>query len=95
MTEGMTPLTDDGVEVTEGLRVFTNDWVWGTVTAVCADRSPAMHSFHADHPNDTRNGVEGCWHTVDLDTGYVREYNSDRMTTKSPHGAPYDPTSIS
>lgn len=84
--------TCDGVLVEEGLRVFTNDWKWGTVHRTCADDSPTMHSYHAEHPNTTVDGVEGCWHKVLLDDElYARIYNCDRIITRPTASAPPDP----
>lgn len=83
----MTPLTDDGVEVKVGLRVFTNDWVWGTVIQVCGDKSPISHSYHTDMRRD-------CWHDVKMDANEYSAsglYNCERMTTRPPAGAPRDP----
>lgn len=83
--------TYDGIEVKEGLRVFTNDWVWGTVVKVCADHRPTAHSFHAAHPDHTEDGVEGCWHDVVLDTGREASYDHSRISARAPAGAPADP----
>jgi hypothetical protein len=55
-------------EVKLGLRVFTNDWEWGTVVKI--DDKP----WNQDDP----------WHTVKLDSGRWAIYNQDRITTSRP-----------
>lgn len=54
-----------------GMRVFTNDWEWGTITEV------------AD--GDTCGTYCEAWHTVKLDSGKEKIYNCDRLTTKEPY----------
>ena len=76
--------TDNGVTIVPGLRVFVNDWSWGTVVAPTDEYLPA----------DERDG----WWLVKIDddaqycAGYTKSYNGDRMTTRAPAGAPNDPT---
>lgn len=53
-----------------GLRVFTNDWEWGTVTAV---REGGKCGTYCE-----------AWHTVRLDSGVTKIYNCDRLTTRKP-----------
>ena len=68
--------TSDGKVITAGLRVFTTDWRWGTVTA---------EQF--DNPADTAPGGKYFtgWFNVELDdNGGKRLYNGERMTTKRP-----------
>jgi hypothetical protein len=61
--------TDDGVPVTVGLRVFTNDWEWGTVVEV-----GGLSSISGDE----------AWHRVKLDSGPERSYDRSRLTTRKP-----------
>lgn len=54
-----------------GLRVFTNDWVWGTITKV-AEGSVCGTYCEA-------------WHEVALDgRDGTKIYNCDRLTTRKP-----------
>lgn len=84
--------TSDGVEITPGLRVFTNDWKWGTVVPEQWRERGAysVHSVtfdgwfqvrHDDSP--LRDGFGWAYGTIML--------NGDRMATVSPPGAPKDP----
>lgn len=66
-----------------GLRVFTNDWAWGTITEVARPID-----FIGD---PIPCGVYcGCWHTVRIDddaeycAGQTKSYNCDRLTTRPP-----------
>lgn len=63
--------TYDGVPVTVGLRVFTNDWEWGTVVETEASRM-----YPREDPD--------AWHKVKLDSGRTNIYNRDRLTTREP-----------
>lgn len=55
-----------------GLRVFTNDWVWGTITKVSDEGQCGTYCE--------------AWHEVRLDSGASRSYNCDRLTTREPKG---------
>lgn len=66
--------TSNGVEIAVGLRVFTNDWAWGTVTAPPAAWDEAgWWTVTLDTNPDYHNGG-----------GQVKTYNGDRMTTVAP-----------
>ena len=67
--------TTDGVPITPGLRVFTNDWCWGTVMPeqFTSGRSTAVYGDYFDG-----------WFQVALDNGNVRAYNGDRLSTREP-----------
>jgi hypothetical protein len=68
--------TADGVLITPGLRVFTNDWEWGTVTE---------RQFERGGMSDPGGEYFDGWFEVQLDgrTGY-KIYNGERMTTREP-----------
>ena len=70
--------TFDGVEITPGLRVLTNDWVWGTVLP---------EQFETDYSTGPNGKYFDGWFRVALDTnpGDTRGglYNGERMTTRS------------
>lgn len=72
-------LTDNGVEITPGLRVFTNDWEWGTVLE---------ENWKYQGPTDPGGEHFDGWFRVRLDLqgdeGY-RLYNGERMTTSEEH----------
>lgn len=71
--------TSDGVKIEIGLRVFTNDWSWGTVTEPPRewdDRGWWRVQIDAD--------AKYC-------AGQTKTYNGERMTTRAPAGAPADP----
>lgn len=69
-------LTVSGVKIEPGLRVFTNDWVWGTV----------LHPADDYLPEAERDG----WWMVKIDAyapycaGHTKSYNGERMTTMEP-----------
>jgi hypothetical protein len=67
--------TSDGVEITAGLRVFTNDWVWGTVSA---------RQFERGGMTDPGGQYFDGWYDVELDTGRTALLNGERMTTREP-----------
>lgn len=75
--------TDNGVEITPGLRVMTNDWKWGTV-------EPKQFT----NGGMTYPGGElfDGWFFVIYD-GDERgsRFNGERLTTRAPMGAPKDP----
>lgn len=65
-----------GETPTVGLRVFTNDWVWGTIVKVGRDEY-----------KDECGTYCTTWHTVQRDDrpqGQTTDYNCDRLTTKKP-----------
>jgi hypothetical protein len=65
--------TDDGVEITPGLRVFTNDACWGTVEAQQFERGG-----RANPGGDLFDG----WFQVELENGAgTRSYDGERMST--------------
>lgn len=70
--------TDNGVEITPDLRVFTNDWEWGTVTA---------EQFTSGGMCDPGGEYFNGWFDVRLDSGRVKIYNGERMTTRPPANA--------
>lgn len=53
-----------------GLRVFTNDWAWGTIVKVRNDEGCGTYC--------------NAWHTIQYDDGRKRDYNCDRLTTRKP-----------
>lgn len=59
-----------GEAPTVGLRVFTNDWTWGTITMVRNDEGCGTYC--------------NAWHEVRLDSGSSKIYNCDRLTTRKP-----------
>jgi hypothetical protein len=73
-----------------GLRVFTNDWAWGTIVEV----GPTTNTRYAGNGEDI--GIEvpnACgpycesWHKVrrdGQDAGQYTIYNCDRLTTRKP-----------
>lgn len=67
--------TANGVTIEVGLRVFTNDWSWGTVVAAPAEW-------------DTDGWWKV---TIDSDAKYcagqTKTYNGERLTTRAPAGA--------
>lgn len=69
--------TDNGVTITPNLRVFTNDWMWGTVEA-------SQFTKDGQHYPSGYNGewFDG-WFDVVLDIGGTRTYNGERMTTRT------------
>jgi hypothetical protein len=73
-----------GEEPTVGLRVFTNDYPWGTITTV-----GRLVGYDGKTPVEC--GVYcGAWHTVQIDAnaeycaGQTKTYNCDRLTTREP-----------
>jgi hypothetical protein len=62
--------TDNGVEITDGLRVWTNDAEWGTVDYAGTSLLDSEY-------------FEG-WFRVTLDSGRSATYNGERMTTAEP-----------
>lgn len=62
--------TDNGVEITDGLRVFTTDWCWGNVKFA---QTPLIDSEYF-------NG----WFAVELDGGPCKNYDGSRMSTVKP-----------
>ena len=75
--------TDDGVEITPGLRVFTNDWEWGTVLP---------EQFTRGGSCDPGGKYFDGWFRVALDTnpGDTRGglYNGERMSASGPPEKP-------
>ena len=69
--------TCDNVEIVPGLRVFTNDCEWGTIS----DRESRSYG-EGDVPLKDRATFDG-WFTVCMDSGWQRLYNGDRMRTTS------------
>ena len=67
--------TDNGVSITPGLRVFTNDWEWGTV-----EPGQCTSGAVSDPGGEWFNG----WFRVALDSGSTKIYNGERMTTVRP-----------
>lgn len=59
-----------GEEPTLGLRVFTNDWEWGTIVVVSTYGECGTYCE--------------AWHDVELDSGSVKMYNCDRLATRKP-----------
>jgi hypothetical protein len=79
--------TDNGVEITPGLRVMTNDWRWGTVEA----------SQFTDGGLTYPGGeyFDGWFYVIyDGQDGRGSRFNGERMTTYPPIGAPDDPKSV-
>lgn len=66
-----------GEEPTVGMRVFTNDWAWGTIVKV-AD------PIRFDGMDIVCGTYCDCWHTVENDNGSTKIYNCDRLTTRKP-----------
>lgn len=62
-----------GEEPMVGLRVFTNDWTWGTITQLDLRGMGEECGTYCQ-----------AWHDVQLDNGNVKIYNCDRLTTKRP-----------
>jgi hypothetical protein len=66
-----------GEAPTVGLRVFTNDWEWGTIekvgSSLAYDGTPKVCGTYCQ-----------SWHEVRLDSGRYTSYNCDRLTTKEP-----------
>ena len=60
--------TANGVTIEVGLRVFTNDWVWGTVVAPPKEWDEAGWWDVA----------------LDGRSGHPKSYNGDRMSTREP-----------
>lgn len=73
-----------GTTPTEGLRVFTNDWSWGTIIQV------ADSNHFAGTDRDRCGTYCEAWHTVRIDAdakycaGQTKIYNCDRLTTREP-----------
>jgi hypothetical protein len=68
--------TDNGVEITPNLRVFTNDWEWGTVDAA---------QFESGGMSDPGGEFFDGWFKVRLDGSIGSKiYNGERMTTVKP-----------
>lgn len=67
--------TSNGVTIVVGLRVFTNDWAWGTVTAPPAEwDEPGWWEVVLDKNPKYYNGG-----------GQRKTYNGERMTTVEPN----------
>lgn len=67
--------TDNGVEITPGLRVFTNDWVWGEV---CPEQ------FESGSVLDPGGQYFNGWFKVKLESGKISLYNGERLSTRKP-----------
>jgi hypothetical protein len=65
--------TADGVLMEPDLRVFTNDWCWGTVIE---------GRVHVEV--NQNNGAESHWHHVRLDSGATKTYDGSRLATRKP-----------
>lgn len=67
-----------GTTPTEGLRVFTNDYIWGTILVDNSAASPICGTYCE------------AWHDVLIDAdaprraGHTVMYNCDRLTTRMP-----------
>jgi hypothetical protein len=70
--------TSNGVTIELGLRVFTNDWAWGSVVGEPSEYNPEWWSVKLD------DDAAYC-------AGQTKTYDGDRMTTRAPAGAPSDP----
>ena len=68
-------VTHNGVEITPNLRVFTNDWVWGTVVP---------EQFEGNGLCEPGGQYFDGWFSVRLDSGAVKIYDGQRMTTSPP-----------
>lgn len=73
--------TDNGVEITPGLRVFTNDWSWGTVLpeqftsgGMC---EPGGEYFNGWFKVKIDDDTEYC-------AGATKTYDGQRITTVAP-----------
>lgn len=67
-----------GEEPSVGLRVFTNDWVWGTIIKVGDSSKMGPERDHCGTYCE-------AWHEVRLDgRDGVKIYNCDRLTTRRP-----------
>lgn len=73
--------TTDGVTIVAGLRVFTNDCVWGIV-----DRQQFIRGGRLDPGGDMFDG----WFRVMLPEGGSNLYNGERMSTRDLDGKPED-----
>ena len=60
-----------------GMRVFTNDWEWGTIIEL-GDSS--RYGEERDHCGTYCE----AWHRVSFDDGHIKSYNCDRLTTVVP-----------
>jgi hypothetical protein len=70
-----------GKPVEIGLRVFTNDWVWGTV----ADTPHNQRELETPHaPASPHSETCQGWFDVDLDSEVRRTYDCSRMATRQP-----------
>jgi hypothetical protein len=76
-------VTSDGVEIAAGLRVFTNDCVWGTVEA---------RQFESGSVLDPGGAHFNGWFRVAVDdhlgqpSNDIRLYDGQRMSTTKPAG---------
>ena len=70
-----------GKEVQIGMRVFTNDWQWGTIL----DTPNNVVSLGMPHEPLNEN-ADTCqaWFDVELDSGTRRAYDCTRMATRKP-----------
>jgi hypothetical protein len=67
--------TDNGVEITPNLRVFTTDWAWGTVLP---------EQFTRGGMCDPGGQYFSGWFRVRLEDGRENIYNGERMSTRKP-----------
>ena len=77
--------TVDGVPITPGLRVFTNDCVWGTVL-------PEQWN-HPDSANPDSDTFDG-WFRVSVPGGGYRIYNGERLSTRNLDGRREQTTAV-
>lgn len=83
--------TDDGVEITPGLRVFTNDWSWYVVgSKQFTERDDNGEPYLNNPGGQYFDGWFRCWPEGTSESeGNGTIYNGERMTTREPHHYTY------
>lgn len=71
--------TSNNVEISIGLRVFTNDWSWGTVV-----KEPSGWDTDGWWSVKIDDDAEYC-------AGQTKTYDGQRLTTRAPAGVKPDP----
>lgn len=66
-------VTSDKVEISVGLRVFTNDWSWGTVIEAPSEYNDGWWKVKID------DDASYC-------AGQTKSYNGERLTCQNPSG---------
>lgn len=72
-------VTSDKVEISVGLRVFTNDWSWGTVI-----EAPSEYDNDGWWKVKIDDDAEYC-------AGQTKSYNGERMAVRAPLNGKPDP----